>query len=106
MDEFLKQHAALLWQCDFNFKRILTLKSIRDVFVLAFLHVETCRVVLSPATSHPDEPRVPKQAQSFVKSARKQGLRIRMLQRDRDTKFTTVFDAELRRSRVEFPAYG
>lgn len=100
-DEFLKQHAASLWQCDFFSKRILTLKGIRDVFVLAFLHVETRRVVLSPATFHPDEAWVVEQALAFVKNAREQGLRVRMLQRDRDTKFTATFDAELKRSRVK-----
>lgn len=75
-DEFLKQHAASLWQCDFFSKRILTLKGIRDVFVLAFLHIDTRRVVLSPATFHPDEAWVLQQAQAFVKNAREQGLRV------------------------------
>jgi putative transposase len=54
-DELLKQHAASRWQCDFFSKRIVTTKGIREVFFLAFLTVETRRVVLSPATFHPDE---------------------------------------------------
>lgn len=54
-DEFLKQHAASLWQCDFFSKRILTLKGIREVFVLAFLNVKTRQVILSPPTLHPNE---------------------------------------------------
>src|SRR5690606_16923704 len=91
-DDFLKQHAASLWQCDFFSKRILTMKGIREVFVLAFLHVETRRVILSPATFHPDEAWVVAQANAFVTQARGQGLRVRTIQRDRDTKFTATFD--------------
>lgn len=100
-DDFLKQHAASLWQIDFFSKRILTLKGIREVFVLAFLHVGSRRVVLSPATFNPNEAWVQGQALSFVKQAREQGLSVRTLQRDRDTKFTKTFDAELKRSRVK-----
>jgi putative transposase len=40
-DEFLKQHAASLWQCDFFSKKVLTIKGIRDAFVIAFLNVKT-----------------------------------------------------------------
>ncbi|WP_254508186.1 integrase core domain-containing protein [Anatilimnocola floriformis] len=100
-DEFLKQHAVSLWQCDFFSKRILTLKGIREVFVLAFLHVETRRVILSPATFHPNEAWVEEQSKSFVKLARGQGLRVRTLQRDLDSKFTVTFDAQLKRNRVK-----
>src|SRR5688500_721735 len=35
-DEFLKQHAASLWQCNFFSKRILTFKGVREAFVLVF----------------------------------------------------------------------
>jgi putative transposase len=100
-DEFLKQHAASLWQCDFFSKRILTLKGIREVFVLAFLNVETRRVVLSPTTFHPNEAWVVTQAQRFVDQARKQNLPVVTVQRDRDTKFTKAFDQALRSKRVK-----
>jgi putative transposase len=74
-DQFVKQHAAGLWQCDFFYQRVFTLKGLRHVFVLAFLNVETRRVILSPATEHPDETWVLEQAETFVKEARKSGLR-------------------------------
>jgi putative transposase len=45
-DELLKQHAASLWQCDFFSKRILTLKGIREAFVVVFLNVKTRQVIL------------------------------------------------------------
>jgi putative transposase len=100
-DEFLKQHAASLWQCDFFSKRILTIKGIREVFVLAFLNVETRRVVLSPATFHPDEAWVVEQSRRFVELAREQKLPVATLQRDRDSKFTATVDKALRSKRLK-----
>jgi putative transposase len=100
-DEFLKQHAASLWQCDFFSKRILTLKGIREVFVVAFLNVKTRQVILSPATLHPDEAWVVNQAESFVRQARERGLPVQHVQRDRDTKFTRSFDRKLKSHRVK-----
>lgn len=99
-DEFLKQHAASLWQCDFFSKRILTLRGIREVFVLAFIHVETRRVVLSPSTFNPNEQWVVAQAAAFVDQAREQKLRVATVQHDCDTKFTKTFDQTLRRKRA------
>lgn len=100
-DEFLKQHAASLWQCDFFSKRVLTLKGFREAFVIAFLNVKTREVILSPATLHPDETWIVAQADSFVQQARRQGLPVALLQHDRDTKFTKRFDAILKRRRVK-----
>jgi putative transposase len=100
-DEFIKQHAASLWQCDFFSKRILTLKGNREVFVIAFLNVKARQVVLSPATLHPNETWVVSQAGSFVRQARESGLPVRIGQHDRDRKFTKSFDQLLKRRRVE-----
>jgi putative transposase len=105
-DEFLKQHAVSLWQCDFFSKRILTLKGIREVFVLAFLHVGTRRVVLSPATFHPDEAWVVQQTERFVEQARGQKLRVATVQRDRDSKFTKAMDQALRSRHVKVKLNG
>ena len=99
-DEFLRQHAASLWQCDFFSKRVLTLHGIREAFVIAFLNVKTRQVILSPATLHPNEQWVVAQAESFIRQARSQGLPVGHLQRDRDTKFTHSFDAALKRCYV------
>jgi putative transposase len=100
-DEFVSQHAASLWQCDFFSQKVLTTKGIRDAFLLAFLHVETRRVVLSPATFHPDETWVAAQAETFVNQARGEGLRIRYVQHDRDGKFAPAFDTALKRRHVK-----
>lgn len=86
-DEFLKQHAASLWQCDFIPNRTLMLKGIREVFVLAFLKVKTRQVILSPATLHPYEAWVLTQTESFIGQAKKLKIPVGQVQHDRDTKF-------------------
>lgn len=100
-DEFLARHAASLWQCDFFTQKVLTVKGLREVFVLTFLNVKTRRVVLTPATFHPNEARVVQQTEAFVKQARADGLRVRYVQRDSDGKFGDAFDATLRKVTVE-----
>jgi len=94
-DEFLKIHAATLWQCDFMAIRSLTPKGFRDLFVLVFLHVETRGVHLSPSTYHPDEAWVCDQAKAFVRHTRKTGLGTDIIMHDRDGKFCAAFDAAL-----------
>jgi len=100
-DQFLERHAASLWQCDFFSQKVMTLKGMREVFVLVFLHVQTRRVILSTATEHPQEVWVREQAEMFVTQARSQGLRITYVQRDRDGKYASGFDAALKRQRVK-----
>jgi putative transposase len=99
-DEFLKQHAASLWQCDFFSQKVLTIKGFREVFMIAFIHVQSRRVVLSPATEHPDETWVVAQAERFATEARAQDLSVAYVVHDRDTKFTRSFDQTLKRKRV------
>jgi putative transposase len=70
------------------------------VFVLAFIHVASRRVILSPATFRPNEAWVQEQAESFVDQARAQGLKPEIAQHDRDTKFSKAVDRTLRRKRV------
>jgi putative transposase len=96
-DDFLSRHAASLWQADFLTQKVLTVKGIRNAFLLVFLHVESRRVIFSPATLHPDEEWVTAQAESFVREARNSGLRVRFVQHDRDSKFAKSFDRALAR---------
>lgn len=100
-DDFLKRHAASLWQCDFFSRRALTTKGIRQAFVLAFVHVKTRRVILSPATLKPDAAWIVQQAEAFVEQARSDGLAVAQLMRDRDGAFSKSFDEALRRKRVK-----
>jgi putative transposase len=95
-DEFLKIHAATLWQCDFMSVKALTPKGFRDLFVLVFLHVGTRRAYLSPATYHPNKAWVCDQARAFARHVKKAGLRADIVMHDRDTKFTASFDDALK----------
>jgi putative transposase len=106
-DEFLKIHAATLWQCDFMSVKALTPKGFRDLFVIVFLHVETRRAYLSPATYHPNEAWVCDQAQGFAKRVKKTRLGADIVMHDRDTKFTASFDDALKSAglRVQKAAY-
>lgn len=100
-DEFLKQHAASLWQCDFFSRRILTLRGIRDVFVIAFLNVKTRQVILSPATLKPTEEWVVAQTESSVRQARAENFPVATVQNDNDSKFGKAFQAKLKSLRVK-----
>jgi len=95
-DEFLKIHAATLWQCDFFSLRALMPKGLRDLFVLVFLHVETRRVFVSPATAHPNEAWVTEQAEALRQHLKDTGLKAEIVMHDRDTKFTAAFDETLK----------
>jgi len=100
-DEFLKIHAASLWQCDFYAKKVLTIKGFRDLFLLVFIHVETRRVFIAPSTFHPNEAWVNEQAQAFLQHVEETGLETTIVMHDRDTKFTASFDDVLESAELE-----
>ena len=106
-DEFLRIHAATLWQCDFMSVRTLTHKGFRDLFLLVFLHVESRRVFLSPATYHPNEAWVCDQARAFARHVKQSVLGADIVIHDRDGKFPAKFDATLKAAglRVQKAAY-
>lgn len=100
-DEFLKRHAASLWQCDFFSRNVLTPKGLRQAFVLAFVHVKTRRVILSPACYRPTAAWMVEQAETFVQQARDAGLRVGRVMHDRDKMFSSAFTQTLRRRHVK-----
>ena len=64
--EFIARHAATLWQCDFFSHKVLTWSGWRDYFVLAFSHVGSRRVFVTPSTCKPNPQWVGQQATAFV----------------------------------------
>jgi putative transposase len=106
-DEFLKLHAATLWQCDFLSVRTLTRKGLRDLYLLVFLHVESRRVLITPATAHPNEAWVCDQAKTFAAHVGETALGADIVMHDGDGKFMTLFDETLRDAglRVQKAAY-
>lgn len=91
-DEFIKVHADTLWQCDFFSKIVMTSSGQRQAYVLAFLHVDSRRVICSPATIEPDDKWVTTQAQSMLEQARGMNLPVSYLVRDLDFKYSKRFD--------------
>jgi putative transposase len=100
-DEFLTRHAQTLVQCDFLNRRVWTAKGLRDVFVLVFLHVETRRAYVTPATYNPDEAWVRAQTEAFLDDVKAETLPVTMLFHDRDSKFTATLDRDLARRGIE-----
>ena len=80
---------------------MLTLKGFRDLYFLIFLHVNSRRVYISPSTFRPNEEWVSQQAEHFLKHAESEGLEIKTLMHDRDTKFTESFDAVFESASVD-----
>jgi len=92
-DEFIKQHAATLWACDFLSVKSVTHKGLIDLYVLFFIHIDSRQVFVSNATAHPDAQWTEQQARNFCIHLDEQGLKATHLLRDRDRKFTEKFDA-------------
>ncbi len=99
--DFLKIHAATLWQCDFFSKLVLTPKGFRYLFVAVFLHVGSRRVFLTPATEHPNQAWVTEQAQAFIRHARAKRLQADLIMHDRDGKFPAGFDETLKQAGLD-----
>jgi putative transposase len=94
--EFLRAHAATLWQCDFFFKYVATPEgALRQCFALAFVHAASRRVWVSPSTMRPDAAWVVRQAEAFVAHAAAAGPPAGIVLRDNDTRFVPAFDATL-----------
>ncbi len=93
--QFLRMHAETLWACDFISKRIWTKRGLRFAYFLFFIHLETRRVIVSPATCHPDAAWVDEQAKLFCHQAIAIGLPAKILIRDRDRKFSGGVDQVL-----------
>ncbi len=93
-DEFLKRLAKSMWQCDFFSKKVVSKTGLRDLFAIAFLHVESRRVFITPSTYNPDEAWVLEQAAAFQQFIKDERLPCKFLMHDRDTKFTKSFDAK------------
>jgi putative transposase len=94
--DFLKRHAATLWQCDFTSKRKWTIRGMVDLYFLVFIHVETRRIWVSPCTANPSGEWTTQQARNFDMFLQDEGLRCEILQRDQDSKYVDSFDEVFR----------
>jgi putative transposase len=108
--EFITMHADSLWQADFFSNKVFTLNGWREYFMIAFLHVGSRRVFVTPATDHPTAEWVAEQAKAFRQHSQENGLEARFLYHDRDGKFGAAFDQpfatngiEVRRTSIRAP---
>ena len=90
--EFLKMHAETLWQVDFFSKRIWTAKGPKQVFAMAFIHVGSRRVFVTPSTCQPHAAWMKTQAAAILAYAEREQLGCSMILRDYDGKYVRDFD--------------
>lgn len=86
--KFIRLHVDTLVACDFFTKNVVTPFGTRLAFCLAFIHIGTRRVYLSPATYEPNERWVVQQVRNVSMWLDEQGLDARFLLHDRDGKFS------------------
>jgi putative transposase len=89
--EFLRSQASGILACDFFTVETLRLKTL---YVLFFIELGTRRVHVAGATAHPDSAWVTQQARNLAIDERLGD--VRFLLRDRDVKFSGLFDEVLR----------
>jgi putative transposase len=104
--QFLKIHAETLWQVDFFSKNVWTLQGPRQVFAMAFIHVATRRVFVTPATFQPDSTWMTAQAHAFLAHAEQQNLRCETIIRDHDGKYTSDFDRVFQKRGIAMKPVG
>ncbi len=89
--EFLKRHEETLWGCDFFSVKSLTKKGLRDLYVLAFINLQSREVIVTKSTLHPDSAWVCEQTNWFAEQTKDREKKPDIIIHDRDTKFSKKF---------------
>ena len=90
--DFLKRHAATMWQCDFACKKKWTIKGTVEMYFLVFIHIGSRRIWISPCTAKPSGEWTTQQARNFSMHLLDENLPCTLMQRDQDTKYVQAFD--------------
>jgi putative transposase len=89
--KFIRLHVNTLVACDFFTKSVITPLGVRLAYCLAFIHVGTRKVFLSPPTYCPNDKWIQQQGRNLLMWLDEQQLGARFLLHDRGTKFSTAF---------------
>ncbi|NQT94465.1 MAG: transposase, partial [Lentisphaerae bacterium] len=95
--KFIAIHMNVMVACDFFCKTVWTPLGKHVVFVLTFVHLGSRKVFVSPSTLNPTGEWMRQQARNASMWAEDEGIDVRFLIHDRDTKFTDAFDEHFRR---------
>ena len=82
---------------DFFCKTIWTPLGRKTAYVLSFIHLGSRKVFISPSTYNPNGQWMRQQARNLSMWAEEEGIDVRFLLHDRDSKFTEAFDEYFRR---------
>ena len=94
-DNFVKRHAETLWAVDFFSVKTVTLKGLRDTYLMVWLCLETREVIVSESTEHPNSAWVVEQTHEFLDQTLDREKAPSIVMHDRDTKFTKEFTQTL-----------
>jgi len=89
--KFIRLHVNTLVACDFFSKSVITPLGVRLAYSLAFIHIGTRKVFLSPSTYHPHDRWVQQQGRNLMMWLEENQLQARFLIHDRDSKFSAGF---------------
>ncbi len=90
-DNFINRHAETLWAVDFFSVKSVTIKDIRDLYLMVFLCLETREVIVTESTEHPNSAWVVEQTEEFLDQTMEREKKPSIVMHDRDTKFSKEF---------------
>jgi len=97
-DNFIKRHAETLWAVDFFSVKSVTVKGLRDLYLMVFLCLETREVIVTESTEHPNSAWVVEQTKSFLNQTLDREQKPSIVMHDRDPKFTKEFTKAIGRA--------
>ena len=95
-NNFIERHGETLWVCDFFSVKTIASRGIRNVYLLVFLCMKTCEVIVSSSTGRPNSRWVVNQTEAFIEQTENRTEKPSIVMHDRDTKFTKEFVATLK----------
>jgi len=95
--KFIAMHMNVMVACDFFCKAVWTPLGKHMAYVLTFIHLDSRKVFLFPSTLNPTDEWLQQQARNVSMWAEDEGIDVRFLIHDRDTKFTEAFDGHFHR---------